>query len=58
MDEYKKHEGELKNEAELEEELDEEGLKSEEVKSKHFDSAEEEEEDTVCCDEGTDTCPV
>lgn len=56
-DEYEKHAGEFKNESELEEELDSEGLSKEDVENEHFDAKEEEEEDTVCCDDDG-TCPV
>ena len=36
MDEYEEHAGEFKNEAELEEELDEEGIDLEEAEREHF----------------------
>ena len=49
-DEYETREGEMKNEAELDEELDEVGKDIEEVKKEHFEEKEEEDEDTVRCD--------
>ena len=56
MDEYETHEGEMKNEAELEEELDEKGQDIEEVRDEHFDAKEEEAEDTEECDK--EECPT
>lgn len=57
-DTYETHEGEMKNEAELAEELEEKGEDIEKVKAKHFDEKEEEDQDTVQCEEGADVCPA